>query len=407
VKRGAILVVCQVFVPDPASVGQHIADAAGELVRRGHRVTVMTADRGYEDPSVRYPRREMRAGVHVHRLPGTSFGKATMTRRLVADVSFHFQCLLRVLTGRRPDVIVVSTSPPLIAVTMTVAARVRRVPVLYWAMDLNPDQLIALGRLRAAGLVARFLRRAHRFVLSRAARVVALDRFMAERLREQASLDERIVVLPPWPHQSTVVPSSDVRDFREAHGLGDAFVVMYSGNHSPSNPIDTLLAVADRLRGEPGIRFVFVGGGLDKPRVEQFAREHGLTTFVSLPYQPLDRLPTSLAAADVHVVTMGEQMVGVVHASKVYGALAASRPVLFVGPRPSHVTDLLERYEVGWQVAHGDVTGAVAAVRAAAGLSDAERSAMHARAQSSMRELGRDVLRGQFCDVVESVLETG
>ena len=68
---------------------------------------------------------------------------------------------------------------------------------------------------------------------------------------------------------------------------------------------------------------------------------------MSLPYQPIAELKYSLTAADVHVVSLGEGMVGIIHPCKVYGAMTAGRPILFLGPRPSHVSDLLEAARPG------------------------------------------------------------
>ena len=99
-------------------------------------------------------------------------------------------------------------------------------------------------------------------------------------------------------------------------------------------------------------------GGIGKKAVEQFIRDHALTNAMSLPYQPMSDLRYSLGAADVHVVSLGSNMVGVIHPCKVYGAMAVGRPVLFLGPKPSHIADLLDRHPFGLQVAHGDVSGA-------------------------------------------------
>ena len=60
-----LLIISQVYVPDPASVGQHMADAASELVKRGYDVRVLTSGRGYADPTVKYPPRETLDGVEV------------------------------------------------------------------------------------------------------------------------------------------------------------------------------------------------------------------------------------------------------------------------------------------------------------------------------------------------------
>jgi hypothetical protein len=137
---------------------------------------------------------------------------------------------------------------------------------------------------------------------------------------------------------------------------------MYSGNHSPSNPLDTLLAATLRFRDDPGVRFAFVGGGIGKREVEAHIRQHNLTNVVSLPYQPIANLRHSLSAADVHVVSLGGDMVGIIHPCKIYGAMAAGRPVLYLGPRPSHVSDLLDAHGFGRAVAHGDAAACAQAI---------------------------------------------
>src|SRR4051812_37681033 len=93
--RDTILIFSQVFVPDPASVGQHIADVAFELVRRGYKVRVYTANRGYDDPSVRYPKHEILNGVDVRRMPFSSFGKKSIFTRVLGTASFMFQAVFR------------------------------------------------------------------------------------------------------------------------------------------------------------------------------------------------------------------------------------------------------------------------------------------------------------------------
>src|SRR5262249_29492036 len=155
------------------------------------------------------------------------------------------------------------------------------------------------------------LETANRFILRRANLIVALDRFMADRLAERGISREKILVLPPWsPQEQIEKPAAgQANAFRARHGLENDFVVMYSGNHSPSNPVLTLLDAAVRLMDEPGLKFLFVGGGSAKAKIEACIQAHDLTNVLSLPYQPLAELNDSLGAADVHVVTLGNSMV--------------------------------------------------------------------------------------------------
>jgi glycosyltransferase involved in cell wall biosynthesis len=402
-----MLIVSQVFPPDPAAVGQHLADVAVEMARRGHPVRVYAANRGYEDPTLVYAARENLHGVRVRRLPLSSFGKRRILTRLLGTVTFMLQTFFVTLFTPRLGGVFFSTSPPMIGFVVSIAAALRRVPVAYWAMDLNPDQLIALGKVPATSLPARVLERVNRFILRRAALVIALDRFMADRLRPRTeNLQAKLLVLPPWAHEEHLEPvEPEANPFRVRHGLGGKFVVMYSGNHSPSNPLMTLLQAAAELKDDPRLRFLFVGGGLGKREVEAAIADHGLANVLSLPYQPLAEVRYSLSAADVHVVSLGDEMVGIIHPCKIYGAMTVSRPVLFFGPRPSHVSDLLEGHRFGWHVAHGDVAAAVQTLRRLPTLPREELAEMGRRARSVVRaELGQQALCGRLCDALESRL---
>lgn len=381
-----------------------MADVAVAMAQRGHRVRVYTQDRGYEDPSQRFARRENLGGVDVRRFRLASFGKKNIFTRLLGTVSFMVQSLWVMLFTPNVGGIFFSTSPPMIGVTAAIAGWVRRVPIAYWAMDLNPDQLYALGKLKPTDFTARLIETVNRFILRRSSLIVTLDRFMAAALRQRKVGEDKLLVLPLWPHEEHLAggDDGDANPFRQQHGLTDKFVVMYSGNHSPSNPLDTLLEATRAFADDDQMRFVFVGGGLDKRKIEAFIADHKLTHVISLPYQPLETLKHSLRAADVHVVALGEAMVGVVHPCKIYGAMAIAKPVLFLGPTPSHISDLMDQASIGWRIAHGDVEQAVQTLRAIRVTSTDERQLMGRRAHSLLAEtLGQTKLLNMLCDRLE------
>ena len=406
VHMKTLLILSQTFVPDPAAVGQHIGDVAVEMVRRGHRVVVYTSARGYDDPSIVYPKYENLHGVEVHRLDFASFGKKSITTRVLGTASFMLQSMFVSLSTRDLGGIFFSTSPPLIGSVAVLAHWLRGIPIAYWAMDLNPDQLVAMGKLGPNDLITRVLEVANKIILEESSFVVALDRFMADRLNARANVASKMLVMPPWPHDEHVEPlDHDKNPFRSAQGLDGKFVVMYSGNHSPANPLRTLLDATLAFKDDAGIQFMFIGGGLGKKEVEEHIRTHDVTNVVSLPYQPMEQLRYSLSAADVHVVSLGDNMVGIVHPCKIYGAMAVGRPILYLGPKPSHVSDLLDEHDIGVHVSHGDVEGTVRAIRQLRGLLPEKREAMGRLAQRVMSErLSQKILCSRFCDDLERAL---
>jgi glycosyltransferase involved in cell wall biosynthesis len=236
-------------------------------------------------------------------------------------------------------------------------------------MDFNPDEAIAAGWLRADSAWGRLMERLSRFSLREAQSIIALDRFMRDRMLEKGIAEEKIAVIPPWPHDDVVRFDAVARKhFRKAYGLEGKFVVMYSGNHSPVHPLDTLLQAAAKLRSHSDILFCFAGGGSEVERVKQWANE-GKGNALCLPYQPIEKLGALLSAADSHVVIMGEAMLGLVHPCKIYNILTVGAPVIYIGDVPSHVTDILDHLGAKYpsiRVPHGQsdrLAGEILALR--------------------------------------------
>jgi hypothetical protein len=356
-----VLLLNQCFYPDVVSTAQYLTELATELSARGHDVTVIASDRGYDDPTKRFPRRESWNNINIVRIPSLSLGKSSRWRRVFNFGSFAIVCALRLLFMRRFDVVVALTSPPLISFLGALFVRLKGGRFCFWVMDLNPDEAIAAGWLNERSVAARAFKWMLRYSLKHATQTIVLDRFMRDRVVANGADAERVTVIPPWSHDDAVEFSVAGREaFRRHYGLSDRFVVMYAGNHSPCHPLDTLLGAALELKSRNELAFCFVGGGSEQAKVREFALRHELSNVKCLPYQPLDQLSNSLSAADLHVVVMGDAFVGIVHPCKIYNIMAVGAPALYIGPQPSHVTDLDS--PTVFVKAHGDVRGVVESV---------------------------------------------
>lgn len=374
------------------STAQHLTDLATALTARGHDVTVIASDRGYDDPTTRFKRREIWNNVEIIRIPSLSFGKNNRWRRALNFASFLFVCSLRLLTLRRFDVVVALTSPPLISFLGALFVKLKGGNFCFWVMDLNPDEAIAAGWLDEKSLTSRVLQRMLNHSFKAASRTVVLDRFMKERVIAKGFDPARIAVVPPWSHDDHVQFSAAGRDeFRQRHGLAEKFVVMYSGNHSPCHPLDTLLDAARALHDRPEIVFCFIGGGSEQIKVRELAAQ--LPNVKCLPYQPLKELSSSLSAADLHVVVMGDDFVGIVHPCKVYNIMSIGAQTLYIGPTPSHVTDIAAQRQGRFFITtHGDVDGVVKAIR----------EARQQRERQPVVSFGKHTLLPQLIDVIET-----
>ena len=269
-------------------------------------------------------------------------------------------------------------------------------------MDLNPDQMIAMQKIAPTSIHARIFDLFNQWTYRRADDIVVLDRFMAGRVLAKIDVAAKIRIIPPWPHDDKLEDiAHEANPFRKEFGLNGKFVVMYSGNHSPANPIATVLNAAARMQDDPRLVLMCIGGGSAKQDIDDRIAA-GARNIISLPYQPFEKIRYSLSAADVHIVSVGNDVVGIVHPCKVYGAMAVSRPILLLGPSPCHVSEIIEQNRIGWHISHGDVDGAQRALRE---MLDTPASELRKMGQLSATviagSLSRTKLIRQFCDVLE------
>jgi len=339
------------------STAQHLTDLAVELAASGNEVTVVASRRGYDDPSRRFEKREKWNGIDIRRIGGTGFGKKSKWRRAIDFASYLMNCAFQVLFLPKHDLVIALTSPPLISFLAALLVRLRGGQFVFWVMDLNPDEAIAAGWLRRDSTTARFLESLLLYGLRRADRVVALDRFAKQRIAAKGISADKIAVIPPWSHNDAIRYDHAGRQrFRTAHKLQDKFVVMYSGNHSPCHPLDTLLEAARLVSKNDRIRFCFVGGGSEMEKVKLLSKNRELSNILCLGYQPLKELAGSLSAGDIQVVVMGDPFVGIVHPCKIYNILEIGAPIVCIGPQESHISDIFSagNSSLGLQAAHGD-----------------------------------------------------
>ena len=143
-----LILISQVYPPDPTAVGQHFADLTNELAARGWHVLVLSSNRGYDNPAIRFSAYEEANGVAIKRLPFSSFGKGSIPIRLAGQLFFSLQALAHCLTARRYHVVISSTSPPFAGFIGAILSKCRVTKLLWWVMDINPDQIVAAKKLR-------------------------------------------------------------------------------------------------------------------------------------------------------------------------------------------------------------------------------------------------------------------
>ena len=341
------------------ATGQYLSELAAALAEKGHEVTVVSGRRAYDHPEKLFPARETWRGVRIFRVSSTRFGKQAKWRRAADFASFILSCCARLAFLPRHDVVVALTTPPLISFIGAWRAKFWRAGFCYWVMDMNPDEAIAAGWLRADSFVGKMLERMSRFSLRRADKIIALDRFMRDRIIAKGIAPEKIAVIPPWSQDADVRFDAAGREqFRSGARFAGQICGDVFRQPQPGASAGHIDAGGGAVEGRKIHRLLF---HWRRERIQARAALGGSRgkrdNVLCLPYQPLAQLSASLSAADAHVVVMGDAMLGLVHPCKIYNILAVGAPVIYIGPKPSHVTEILDQLGDEYpsiRVAHGE-----------------------------------------------------
>lgn len=365
--RLRVLFINQAYAPDAAATAQHCEDLARYLVEQGHGVSVVASRSIYGQTGANLPKREVRHGVHVHRVGASLFGKRGIVLRAADFALFYFAAVWSCLwvkvpnfgKRRKPDVVVTLTTPPFIGMVGGMMRVFRRCRQVVWTMDLYPDVLVAADVSKPNSWATKFLAWLNRREMGRADRVVALGRCMRDLIHAKGIGEEHIEVIGVWAPNDppTELPDPAASSYRQEWGLEGKFVVQYSGNFGLAHDYLTFCHAIEKLRDRDDIVFLFAGGGKRVATLQEFVAQHRLQNVMFQPYQPREWLDDLLSLADIHLISQSETFTGIVVPSKLFGIMAAGRTSLFVGPPDAEVARVLDETGAGLRFDIGDADG--------------------------------------------------
>lgn len=352
-KKIKIGILSQSFYPDIVATGELLYELAVKLARMDNiLVNVITAQPSFVKKE-RLKKEEVCNGVKIKRLNISCFNKNELTGKILNSGSFFFNALFTIIFARKVDWLLIPTSPPLLPLVGTYAKFLRGQKYIYLMHDAYPEIAARLDYIKKNGFIYKVWDILSRISLKYADRIIVLSDDMKEGLLNWVKdLDEkRISVIHNWANEETVkiIPREE-NHFLDKFGIRDKFIVEYSGNMGRIHEFDTLLHAAKALKDQEDILFLFIGEGGKKPAIKKVVEDDELTNVSILPYQERDNLAYSLGMGDIHILTLQEGYRYLAAPSKLYGILAAGKPIIFIGEKKCYISKILENKECGYHV---------------------------------------------------------
>ena len=331
-----ILYVSQYFPPEPGAPAARVSELARAWVEAGHQVTVLTGmpnhPTGILPPEYQH-RVLVSEDFHGVRVVRTWIYAAANRGRLRRSLAYASFAASAALWGQfhvgRPDVLVATSPQFLCAVSGYAIACMRSLPFVFEVRDLWPESIVAVGALSAGHPVVRGLTVVEEHLYRRADRIVVVTDSFASRLRERGVATNKIDVVKNGVDLERFVPGSRDTPLRVRLGYADKFVISYVGTHGMAHGLDRVLDVAAELRPHRQIRFLFVGEGAERPRLEARAKAESLDNVVFLGSLPRDAMSEVYATSDLCLVPLRKtELFQSVLPSKIFEILAMARPLL-------------------------------------------------------------------------------
>ena len=338
-----ILIYSYNYHPEPIGIAPLMTELAEGLAARGHKVRVLTGMPNYPERRIYEGYRgkayisEERNGVHIERCYVWIRPKPGLLTRMALDGSFVVTSFVRSLFGGRPDLILF-TSPPLpVSVPAWLLGLLKGCPVVLNLQDILPEAAVHTGLITNQKAIKIF-EGLENFAYRRSTHVSVIAEGFVDNLVGKKVPEPKISLIPNWVNTNFIHPMPKNNGFREEHGLQNNFVVMYSGNIALTQGLETVVNAAALLKSRPDaaeiqgqhqIKFVIVGEEKALKKLEDYCRDRNVLDYVLLlPFQPRERLPEMLAAADVGLIVQKANVVAFNMPSKTQVLLASGRAII-------------------------------------------------------------------------------
>jgi glycosyltransferase involved in cell wall biosynthesis len=375
----------QFYPPDYAATGQLIEELAIQLGKLGINVKVFTGQPGYAFKKESAPLKERLDKLFIRRSRTARLWNARIRGKAINGILFCLRSGLHLMKAAgRGDILLITTAPPFLQVMGYLANRCFGTPYVCLIYDLYPDVAVELNVVSTKHWLVQSWNWLNKKIWRQAQSIVVLSSTMRERVVAKCpEVKDKISVIHNWANPDWIMPLAKQDNwFAQKHDLVNKFTVMYSGNMGRCHEMDTIMTAAKQLQNED-IQFVFIGGGAK----QQICAQQDLPNCRFLPYQEKHVLPHSLTACDLSLVSISSGMEGLVAPSKLYGILAAGRPVAAICEPHSYLKSLLLEANCGATFDNGDGTGLATFIR---------RLAQDPELALNMGTAGREYLESNF-----------
>jgi colanic acid biosynthesis glycosyl transferase WcaI len=354
-----ILFFSDFFPPETNAASARVFERACYWIKWGHQVTVITCAPNFPHGKV-YPcyknklyQAEVMNGIKVIRVKTFITRNQGVVLRTLDFISYMVTAFIAGLFVKKPEVIVANSPQFFAAVGGWGLSTVRNVPFVFELADLWPASIPAVGAMKE-NIFLRLIEKLELFLYRQSAAVIALTQSFKDDLVRRNIPAEKIAVIINGVDLSRYSPRSRDKELSLKWGLNGCFVIGYLGTHGMAHALEKVLDTAALLKGDPEVRFLFVGAGAAREGLIEEAKRRSLPNVIFIPRQPKEQMPKFWSLCDVALIHLKDTPVfKTVIPSKIFEAMGMGLPLLLVAPE-GEASQIVTSEKAGIHIPPGD-----------------------------------------------------
>lgn len=367
-----IVFVINYFYPDLASTGQLLTELCIEL-QKDFEITVIAAQPGYNNEKRNSTNsifeKDKLEDINIVRIKLPTVNKLSKISRIKYIFSYFFLALIALIKEKNVDIIYTISQPPVLGGLIgTIGKFFKRNKHVYNIQDFNPEQAKVIN-FTGNKYIYQIAKKIDKINCSYSDKVIVVGNDMVETLKNRFK-EKKVpsyAMINNWTDEEDIIPlpkdNQILQNFKEKYNLQNKFIVMYSGNLGLYYDLENIITLTKQFIDNKEIMFVFIGDGAVKKKMEEYVMINNLQNVLFIPYQDKNFIKFSLNVADIHLVVNQKGIKGVSVPSKIYGVMAAGKPILGILEKKSEAEILISSSNSGVVVEPQDYDGIVEKIK--------------------------------------------
>ena len=397
-----ILIVSQYFWPENFRINDFIP----ELIGKGHEVSILTGKPNY--PSGKFFSEFLKKPFSFSNYMGADIYRVPIVPRGSNTFQLFLNYLSFVITGTligawklrklKPDLIFVyEPSPVTVGIPAVVIGKLKKAPVVFWALDLWPETLQAVGGIQSKSVLWG-IEKMVRFIYNNCTLVLGQSKSFVKSIQSHCDYPQRVQYFPSWAEKLHSAKNTSAKFFApEIEKNDESFNILFAGNIADAQDMPAVLNAAELLRNHKPIKWIIVGDGRRFEWLKSQVKKRQLEEhFIILGRFPLERMPSFFAHADALLVSLKKDPVfSLTIPAKLQTYLMTGIPIL--GMLDGEGSKIIEESNAGISSSASDSESLAAAAIKMSMLSSKERNQLGQNGiEYSRKEFDRSILMGKL-----------